>query len=64
MMESGSLLGKPGLTRLDMQQVVIQTTEPDPTRESNEKVVNILDSTYTKSDLDKASKYAVQLYKN
>ena len=38
-----------------MRGVVMQTAEPDSTREATERMVKILDSTYGKVELNQAS---------
>ena len=47
-----------------MQEVVMQTAETDATRESNERVVLIVDSTYVKYELDKVATAEVHIDKN
>ena len=41
-----------------MCKVVIQTAQPASTREANERLVNILDSTYAKADLEQVANNA------
>ena len=43
--------GKPDLNKREMREVVIQTAEPASTREYNERLLKIIDSTYAKSEL-------------
>ena len=45
------MLGKSDINKREMREVVIQTAEPDSTREANEKFVKILSSTYVKAEL-------------
>ena len=58
-----NFLGQPDLTKCNIQEVVILTAEPDSTREANQIVVKILDSTYEKSDYGKVSVALVQIDK-
>ena len=44
-----------------MFEVAIQTAEPDSTREANERLVKILDSTYAKADLEQLVANSTQL---
>ena len=43
-----------------MREVLMQTVEPDSTREDTKKMVKILDSTYEKADLEQVV-YAIQM---
>ena len=45
-----SFLGQSDLTKCEMREVVMQTAEPDSTREATEQMVKIIDSTYAKAD--------------
>ena len=51
MKDSRNFLGQYNLTKREMREVVMQTAEPYSTRESPERMVKILDSTYEKADL-------------
>ena len=51
MKESGNLLGQPNLTKLEICKVRIQTAEAASTREDTERMVKILNITYSKVDL-------------
>ena len=46
------LLGKPDLSKRDMREVVMQTTEPYSMRETTDSLFRIVDSTYMKADLE------------
>ena len=50
--ELRNFLGESDLTKREMREVVMQTEEPDSTWESTEIMVKILDSTYTRADLE------------
>ena len=63
MKEPGNFLGQSDSTKRDMQEVVIQTVEPDSTIEATEILLSILGSTYSKADLDKVSAAAFHLDK-
>ena len=53
--ELSDLLGKSDLTSCEMCEVVIQTAEPYSTREATDILVEILDSTYAKADLEQVA---------
>ena len=55
------LLGKPDLSKRDMREVVMQTTEPYSMRETTEILVKIIDSTYMKADLKQADNNSTQM---
>ena len=63
MMEPGNFLSQPDFSKCDMQEVVINTAETASTRETNDRLAKILESTYTKSDLDNIVEAAVQVDK-
>ena len=52
MKEPSGLLGKAKLNKREMREVIMQTEEPDSTREATEIFVKILDNTYEKSYLN------------
>ena len=52
MKESSNFLGQSDLTKREMREVVTQTAELASTREATERMVKILDSTYTKEQLN------------
>ena len=58
-----NLLVQPGLTKRNIQEVIVQTAEPYSTREATERVLKMLNSTYVKADLDKVDAAAVQIDK-
>ena len=49
---TSSLLGKSYLAKREMREVVMQTSEPSSTRGATERMVKILNSTYTKAGLE------------
>ena len=61
MKEPSSLLGQSDLTKREMSEVVMQTAEPDSTREATERMVKILDSIYVKADLSKVADNKTQM---
>ena len=61
MKEPSGLLGKSDLTKREMCELVMQTTEPASTREATERIVKILNSTYVKADLKQVSDNSTQL---
>ena len=61
MKEPSSLLGKSDLTKSEMCEFFMQTAEPASTRESNEWMVKILNSTYAKADLKQVANNSTQL---
>ena len=46
-----------------MQEVVMNNSEPASNRKSTDRVVKLLNSTYTNPNLDKVAEAAVQLNK-
>ena len=46
-----NLIGQSDLTKREMREVVMQTEEPASTRETTDRMVKIIDSTYEKADL-------------
>ena len=44
-----------------MREVVMQTVEPASTKESTERLVKILDSTYAKADVKQVANKATQM---
>ena len=59
--EPSGFLGQSNLTKREMREVVMQTTEPASAREAIERIVKIFDSTYAKSDLKHVVDSAIQL---
>ena len=57
--ESRSLLGQSYLTRCNMFEVEMQTTETSSTREATEILVKFLNITYVKMDLEQVAAHAV-----
>ena len=55
MKESSGLLGKTDLTSRKMRKAVMQTPGKVSTREATERMVKILEITYTKSYLEKVA---------
>ena len=55
------MLGKSDLTSREMREVVIQTSETVSTREATDRLVKILDGTYTKVDLKQVDYNAIQI---
>ena len=51
MKEPINLLGKPDLTKREICEVAMQTSEPDSTQEYTERMVKIVYSKYVKADL-------------
>ena len=51
MKEPSGLIGKSDSNKRDMREVVIHNAEPASKRETTERVVKVLDSTYAKADL-------------
>ena len=52
MKEPTGLLSQTYLTSSEMCKVVMQAAEPVSTREATDSMVNIIDSTYAKSELE------------
>ena len=61
MKQPGNFLGQPDLTKLDIQEVIIYTSEPSSNIETTEIAVKILKSNYAKFDLYKVDISAVQI---
>ena len=61
MKEPNGLLGKSYLTSRKMHKVVMQIAEPTSTREANEILVKIIDSTYAKENFKQAANNATEL---
>ena len=61
MKEPSRMIWKSYLTSRKMQEVVIQTAEPACTREDNEILVKIIDSTYVKADLKQVADNSTHL---
>ena len=61
MKEPSGLLGKSDITKRQMRQGIMQTAEPDSTREATEQMPKILNSTYAKAGLKKVSDNANQM---
>ena len=55
------MLGQTDLTSLDMRKVVMQTEELVSTIGATERLVEILEITHAKSDLEKVSSNATQM---
>ena len=55
------MLGKTDLTIRDMIKMLMQNAKPISTRESTERLVKILDSTYTKSDIEQVADNSTHL---
>ena len=55
------MLGQSDLTKREILEVVMQTTEPASTQEATERMVKILDITYTKAELEHVVSNASQL---
>ena len=56
-----SLIGQSNITKRKMNEVVIQTAEPDSTQEATERMFKIFESTYAKADLNQVSDNVTQL---
>ena len=52
MKDTRNLLGQSDLTKREMREVVMQTAEPASTQKATERMVKILNSTYTKKYLE------------
>ena len=61
MKEPISLIGKYNINKRAVRKVVMQTVEIASTREDNEKMVKITNSTYAKEDLKQVADNATQL---
>ena len=55
MKETGSLLVKTNITKRNMLEVEMKTTELFPTLEATERVFKILDSTYESADIENSA---------
>ena len=64
MKDPEKFLGQPYLTKRNMREVVMQNTEPDPTREATGRVVKINNSASVKAEFDKVYASVVWLDKN
>ena len=63
MKEPINLLVQSNLTKRKMRKVLMHTTEPASTREATERILKILDSTYSKVDLEQVVSNASQMIK-
>ena len=63
MKDSGNFIGKPDLNKHEMWEVFIQTEEPDSNRADTDIFVKILDSTYSKAELNKFATAAFHIDK-
>ena len=61
MKDTSSVLGKYYLTKREMREVVMHTSEPTYTREAIERMMKILDSTYAEVDIEQVVDNASQL---
>ena len=61
MKDPSSFLGQSDITKRKMREVVIQTSETDYTRETTERMVKNLNSTYAKEDLKQVADNVTQL---
>ena len=61
MKEPSGLLGEIDTTSRDMREVVMKTEEPVSTRDANERLVKIIESTYAKSNLGQVAINATQM---
>ena len=61
MKEQVNVLGQPDLIKCEIWDIVMQNAEPAYTIEATDIVVNILNITYEKSNLDKVAATEVQL---
>ena len=52
---SSSFLGQYNLNMSDMREVIIQTSEPASTKEATKIMVNIINSTYAKSNIEQVA---------
>ena len=64
MNEPTNFICQPDLTKREVQELVLQASEPVFCIEATEIVVKILNSTYEKSYLDKVAEAAVHLDKD
>ena len=64
MKDPGNFLGQPDLTKREMREVVMHTSEEYSTIEYTYIVVKIIYSAYAKVNFDNLSAAVVQLYKN
>ena len=60
MKEPGHFLGKPYLSKKDMQEVQINTVYPGFTKESTDRIIKILHSTYKRDGIGKVSSNTTQ----
>ena len=61
MKEPSSFLGKSNLTKREMRDVVMKTTEPTSTREATEWIVKYYTVPMKKADLKQVAKNATQM---
>ena len=61
MKKTSGLLGKSNLTKRNMREVDLQTSETASTIEAIELIVKIIDSTYVKADLKQVDNHITQL---
>ena len=64
MQDPVNLLGKLNVTQCNMKQMVKHTAEPTSTMESTDMIVNILNSTHTKAELEEVTMNIFQLDDN
>ena len=55
------MIGKPDLNKRKIRKVVIQTSEPASTGEATERLVKIIDVTYTKEELKQVASNAAHM---
>ena len=61
MNDPSSLLGQSDITKSEMNELVMQTAEPDSAREATERLGRILDSNYAKADLKQVADNATHM---
>ena len=61
MKEPSVLIGKSNLNKREIQEVVMQTSDKDSTREATERLLKILEITYAKADFYEVADNANQL---
>ena len=61
MKEPSGLIGNFDLNKREMQEVVMQTADPDSTREATDILLKILETTYAKADFYEVADNATQL---
>ena len=57
----GKFTGEPNLTKTDIREVLVQTSDPASTKEAPERTVKIFYSTHEKYDINKVSYRDTQL---